>query len=156
MAIDESAKIILDAIGVVRNELKEPKRGPDVQKIVTEIELDASLSDALDYLDEFSHIMLLYWARKGESQELKTLRIRPHNDPEAPMAGIFATFTPDRPNPVGVSIARIVERNGNILKVSGLGIVDGTSVIDIKPYIPRVFSIPDAKVASWINRPRRP
>ena len=156
MVFDKSTEITLNAIGVIRNELKEPKRGPDIQNIITEIELDSSLSGALDHIDEFSHVMLLYWAGKGESREVKTLRIRPHNDPKAPMAGIFSTFTPDRPNPVGVSTAKIVELNGNTLKVSGIGIVDGTPVIDIKPYIPRAFSLPDARVASWINRPKQP
>ncbi len=137
------------AIGVVRNELNEPRRGPDVMQMVSEIVMDESLTDALDHLDEFSNIFVIYLTGPGP-QEPKALRIYPHDDENNPLAGIFSTFTTDRPNPIGMNLAKIVERNGNILKVTNFGVVNGTSVIDIRPYIPMHFSVPDAKVGSWL------
>ena len=67
------------------------------------------------------------------------------------MVGIFATFSPDRPNPIGLGVAEVVERKGNILKVTRFGIVNGTQIIDIKPYVPRAYMRTDAKVGAWIT-----
>jgi len=143
------ASVTIKAIGTIKNELKEAKRGG--RDVVSEIVLDDSLTDALDHLDEFSNILVFFWIEREAGQYPKELRVYPHNDTNNPLAGIFATNSTDRPNPVGMSIAEIVERKGNVLKVTGLGVVNGTPLIDIKPYIPRIYSLPDAKMGSWLT-----
>ena len=70
---------------------------------------------------------------------------------ELPLVGLFATRSPNRPNPVGIATVRLLERQGNILKVEGLDAIDGTPIIDIKPYIPGYDSATDAKVPPWIT-----
>jgi tRNA-Thr(GGU) m(6)t(6)A37 methyltransferase TsaA len=67
--------------------------------------------------------------------ECKTLRVHPRGDPAIPKRGIFATRSPDRPNPIGLCLVDVLAVNGPILKVRGLDAVDGTPVVDLKPYI---------------------
>jgi tRNA-Thr(GGU) m(6)t(6)A37 methyltransferase TsaA len=143
--------VTLKTIGVVRNELKEARRGPDVQQIVSEIVLDKSLADALEHLEDFTYVMVVYLAPRSANQDSMALKIYPHNDKNNPMVGIFATFTQDRPNPIGLAVAEVVERKDNILKVTKFGVVNGTHVIDIKPYVPRAYMRTDAKVGAWIT-----
>jgi tRNA-Thr(GGU) m(6)t(6)A37 methyltransferase TsaA len=69
----------------------------------------------------------------------------------AGVQGLFAVRTPNRPNPIGKTTVRLLERRGNILKVQGLDAIDGTPVLDIKPYIPGYDSTSDATVPSWVR-----
>jgi tRNA-Thr(GGU) m(6)t(6)A37 methyltransferase TsaA len=71
---------------------------------------------------------------------------------ELPLVGLFATRSPYRPNPVGKAAVRLLQRRGNVLRVRGLDAIDGTPVIDIKPYIPGYDSATDAKAPQWITR----
>ena len=70
---------------------------------------------------------------------------------DLPEKGIFATCSPARPNPVCLTAVPLLERRGNLLKVKGLDAVDGSPVVDIKPYNPRQYSVSKAKVASWMT-----
>ena len=67
--------------------------------------------------------------------------------------GVFASRSPDRPNPIGQSTVRLRHRQGNLLTVEGLDAIDGTPVIDIKPYIPGVDSVKNAQVPQWMTKP---
>jgi len=71
--------------------------------------------------------------------------------PELPLVGRFATRSPSRPNPVGQATVKLLERHDNILKVKGLDAIDGTPVIDIKPYLPGYDSADGAKVPLWMT-----
>jgi len=152
----ETADITLKPIGVVTNDLKElPRQGADF--IISDIFIDENLTDALDYIDEFSALIVFYWIQQGESTEPKPLKVYPQQDETQPQVGIFASDSMDRPNPVGIAIARLLERQGNMLRVFRLPALNGTPIIDIKPYIPRHSNITDVKVASWTEqRGRRP
>ena len=139
----------LKAIGFVRSEIKQPSPG-DWGQIVSEIIIDSSLSEALDSLDQFSHIIVLYWMHRVRGQF--PMKVHPRGQPELPLTGLFATRAPHRPNPVGKATVRLLERRGNRLRVQGLDAIDGTPVIDIKPYIPGYDSVADAEVPSWVTR----
>lgn len=141
----------LKAIGMVRNQVRLPP-GPDYDwsKVVSTIVIDSSLAAALDGLEEFSHIIVLYWLHQVSGHPPS--RVHPRGRPELPLVGLFASRAPDRPNPIGKSTVRLLERQGNILKVEGLDAIDGTPVIDIKPYIPARDSPADAKVPQWVTR----
>ena len=142
----------LKVIGIVRNEVKQkPKPGYNWWEIVSEIVVNSSLTEALDALDEFSHIIVLYWMHQVATTTQLPPKIHSGGKPELPLVGCFATRSPSRPNPIGKATVRLFERQGNILKVKGLDAIDGTPVIDIKPYIHGYDSVADAKVSPWVT-----
>jgi tRNA-Thr(GGU) m(6)t(6)A37 methyltransferase TsaA len=139
-------EITLKAIGVVRNEVKEPTHR-DSGEIVSEIIIDSNFTEALDNLEEFSHIIVLYWIHR--SRRPSPMKVHPRGNPERALTGVFATRSPSRPNPIGKATVRLLERQDNILKVRGLDAIDGTPVLDIKPYIPGYDSVDNARAPSW-------
>jgi tRNA-Thr(GGU) m(6)t(6)A37 methyltransferase TsaA len=143
-------EMTLKAIGIVRNEIKQPVRH-GWRDIVSEIVVNGNLAEALDGLDDFSHIIVLYWMHMLPAGKPLPLKVHPMGKPELPLVGRFATRSPSRPNPVGQSTVRLLERRGNILKVKGLDAIDGTPVIDIKPYLPGYDSVTEAKAPPWMT-----
>jgi len=142
----ELPNMTLKAIGIVRNKVRQPQKSEyDWQGIISEIVVDSSLSEALDSLDEFSHIIVLYWMHQAAGTQ-PPAKVHPRGKQERPLVGLFASRSPHRPNPIGKATVRLLERRGNILKVKGLDAIDGTPVIDIKPYIPGYDSVADARV----------
>ncbi len=148
---DELPVISLKAIGIVRNEFKHPVSRLDWGDIVSEIVVDPRLTDALDTMDEFSHLIVLYWMHRHPVESPPT-KVHPLGNPEIPLKGVFATRSPHRPNPIGMSTVRLLRRQDNILTVEGLDAIDGTPVIDIKPHIPGSDSPANARVPQWIPR----
>ena len=145
---NESPGMTLKAIGTVRNEIKEPVH-QGWGKVVSDIVIDSSLTEALDGLEEFSHIIVLYWMHQVSATGQLPTKIHPMGKQELPLVGLFATRSPHRPNPIGKTTVKLLQRQGNILRVEGLDAIDGTQVIDIKPYIPGYDSVTDAKVPQW-------
>ena len=139
-------EIKLKPIGRVRSERKEPTH-QKYPELVSEIIIDKALTVALDGLDDFSHIIVLWWIHK--TRRPVPLKAHPRGDPENKLTGVFATRSPDRPNPIGKSTVRLVGRRGNVLKVQGLDAIDGTPVLDIKPYIPGYDSVDEATAPLW-------
>jgi len=108
------------------------------------IEVFSEYAEGLKDIDTFSHIILLYeFDRAGEIKLIRPpfLDDEPH--------GVFASRHPCRPNGLGISVVRLLRCKGNILEVSGIDILDGTPLIDIKPYIPRFDCFPEA-AEGWI------
>jgi tRNA-Thr(GGU) m(6)t(6)A37 methyltransferase TsaA len=143
----ELPNIHMKAIGIIRNEIEKPTKR-DCDETVSEIIVDSKLAEGLDNLDEFSHIIVLYWIH--ESPHTSPTKVRPMGNPQHELMGVFATRSPDRPNPIGKTTVRLLERQGNVLKVKGLDAINGTPVIDIKPYIPGYDSVDNAKAPSWM------
>ena len=133
---------VLRAIGIVRNGIKQPPGQVPFgwENVVSDIVVDSSLTEALDGLGEFSHIVVLYWMHQVAATGQLPMKVHPMGNQELPIVGLFATRSPHRPNSVGVTTVRLLQRQGNILKVEGLDATDGTPVIDIKPYIPEFDS----------------
>ena len=148
--VDELPGITLKAVGVVRNTVKQaPGHGYNWQDVVSEIVVDSSLTEALDGLEKYSHIIVIWWMHKVTVTDQSPTKIHPQGNLEIPLTGIFATRSPRRPNPLGKATVRLLQRQGNILKVKGLDAIDGTPVIDIKPYIPRYDSVTGARAPEW-------
>jgi tRNA-Thr(GGU) m(6)t(6)A37 methyltransferase TsaA len=143
----ELPSMTLQAIGVVRSEIKQPSKH-DFENVISEIVIDSNLTEALDNLDEFSHIIVIYWMHQSRRPAPK--KVHPRGNPEHSLMGVFATRSPDRPNPIGKATVRLLERRGNVLKIKGLDAIDGTPVIDIKPYIPGYDSVKNAKAPPWV------
>ncbi len=149
--VSEPPDITLRPIGVVRNEVKQPMR-EGWEKIVSDIIVDDSLTEALDGLAEFSHIIVLYWMHRVAATGNPPTKVHPMGREELPLVGLFATRSPNRPNPLGKATVRLLERRNNILTVEGLDAIDGTPVVDIKPYLPGSDSADGARVAPWVAR----
>ena len=149
--VKELSSMVLKAIGVVRIEIKQPSR-LDGKDVVSDIVVDANLTEALDNLDEFSHIIVLYWMHQVTTTEQPPTKVRPRGKRELPLVGLFATRSPNRPNPIGKATVRLIKRQGNVLKVKGLDATDGSPVIDIKPYLPGYDSVARAKVPLWVSK----
>ena len=143
----ELPEIKFKAIGIIWSEIKQPSRRKS-KDIVSEIVIDRNLTESLDNLEEFSHIIVLYWIHKSRSKVPK--KVRPKSNPRHDLMGVFATRSPDRPNPIGKSTVKLVERQDNVLKVQGLDAINGTPVLDIKPYIPGYDSVENAKAPLWM------
>jgi tRNA-Thr(GGU) m(6)t(6)A37 methyltransferase TsaA len=139
----------LKAIGVVSNSIKQPMRH-GWQEVVSEIIINSELTQALDGLGDFSHIIVLYWMHQLSERQPLPLKVHPMGNRELPLTGRFATRSPSRPNPIGQATVELLERRANVLKVKGLDAIDGTPVIDIKPYIPGYDSASNAKAPRWM------
>ncbi len=141
----------LEAIGIVRNEIERPGR-VGWQSIVSEIVLKSSLTEALEGLEEFSHIIVLFWLHQISPPERSTLKVHPRGRRDIPLKGVFATRSPARPNPLGIAVVRLLERRDNVLKVLGLDAINGTPVVDIKPFLPGYDTIADATAPPWVEK----
>jgi tRNA (adenine37-N6)-methyltransferase len=100
-------------------------------------------------IDGFSHLILIY---AFDRVRQAALRVRPYLDTEE--RGVFATRSPARPNPIGITVVRLLGVEGQVLRVCGVDMLDGTPVLDIKPYLPDFDSHPDARTG-WFERCRR-
>jgi tRNA-Thr(GGU) m(6)t(6)A37 methyltransferase TsaA len=147
--MNEFPNITFKAIGTVRSELKK-REHHDAKDIVAEIVIDPDLTEGLDNLEEFSHIIVIYLLH--QSRTPFPMKVHPKYRKESTPVGVFASRSPDRPNPLAKTTVKLLERRGNILKVQGLDAIDGSPVIDIKPYIPDIDSVKDARVPSWMTK----
>lgn len=144
-------EIRMEQIGVVHNSVehrKDTSWGEDISEII----IDESLSGGLDGLSDFSHAIIIYYLDKANFIKDKHLQRRPQNREDMPLVGIFSQRGKDRPNHIGLTAVQIVSVNGNILRVKGLDAVNGTPVLDIKPYYPMYDCKENATVPEWVER----
>lgn len=120
-----------------RGECPKNARGSDA---VCTIELDPRYAAALDGVASCSHLVVLYFMH--EARRDLVVQVPRHGE----RRGTFAIRSPVRPNPVAMSVVRLIDIHGIILKVVGLDCLDGTPLIDIKPYFASVDSVPEATV----------
>jgi len=122
----------LQEIGIVHNAYKNltdiPRQGRMSEEI-SEIEIHPNFSDGLLKIEQNKYLVVLYWAHLAKRDILKTI------PPAArEIHGVFASRSPGRPNPLSLCIAELIAREGNTLRVKGIDALDGSSIIDIKPY----------------------
>jgi tRNA-Thr(GGU) m(6)t(6)A37 methyltransferase TsaA len=134
-------EINLSPIAVVRNE-RSTAEDDGWGGVVSEIILDPSLpEESLDGLQTFSHVEILFYFHLVKPEQIVTSARHPRDNPDWPKVGIFAQRGRVRPNRLGVSVAKLLRREGRSLFVEGLDAVDGTPVLDIKPvmaeFLPR-------------------
>jgi len=136
----------LKPIGIIRTPYKKDGDAPyQAYKLedVGEIEVFKEYEKGLKDIDGFSHLIILYEFHKSVKRSVKKehylesrgLLVKPYLD-DTPH-GVFATRSPNRPNPIGLTVVELLERKGNILKVKGIDMLDGTPLLDIKPYVPK-------------------
>ena len=149
MASEPSA-IDIVPIGSVRSPVKEYQHpGYPWQQVESEIVINESLTEELEGLEENSHIFVIYRLHLAKDESKMSSKVHPRGDKSLPLVGRLATRSPYRHNSLGLKLVRLEGRQGNVLKVRGLDALDGTPIIDIKPYIPGYDSVDDATVPSW-------
>ena len=136
-------------IGVIHTPHKEPKGTPiqptGAQGIEGTIELNPEYRPGLKDLDGFSHVILLYHFHRAEGY---SLQVKPYMDKDT--HGVFATRIPGRPNPIGLSVVRLLDIEGGTLRIQDVDILDGTPLLDIKPYVP-AFDHRETDRIGWLT-----
>jgi len=142
-------KIELKPIGFVKTKAvgKEVRDRRNVSQIV----LREDLAEALDGIEDFSHLFVIFWMHEISNEERRTVKVHPRGREDMPLLGVFATRTPHRPNPIGITLVELLEVEGNVLIVRGLDAFDGTPVLDIKPFDYWDMA-EDARVPDWWMR----
>jgi len=130
IAVHSSNRIEVHPIGVVQRQ--HPNEDVNDRELVSKIVIAKECAAGLDGIEDWSHLYVIFWMHEI-SDEKKTL-VCPRSEPDVPAVGIFATRAPIRPNPIGLTLVELVRREENVLVVKGLDALDGTPVLDIKPY----------------------
>ena len=141
-----SSKINLEPVGFVKTEAvgKEVRDKNVVSKIVFREEY----TEALEGVEEFSHLFVLFWLHEISDESRIIMKVRPRGRSDMPLLGIFATRTPHRPNPIGLTRVKLLKVEDNVVTVQGLDAFDGTPVLDIKPF-DSWDTTEDFKVPEW-------
>jgi len=144
--------IRMEPIGRIANEVAFGRSNVCWESITSTIMLLPQWVEGLDGIEEFSHIIVIFYLDRAKSDGSLRLKTHPMGRPELPEVGIFATRSPFRPNGIGVTTVRLLRREGDKLIVEGLDAYDGTPVLDIKPYLTRGDLVSGVKVAGWTQR----
>lgn len=161
----------LKPVGVVRSEIKAPMLSADeddlsltdrmenikayhrqVEKGICELIIDPEWEELLDGIEGFSHVLVLYWPHLLDPSRRNLRKVHPMGRKDMPLQGIFATCSPARPNPVLVSAVPLVARNGNVITVKGLEAVDGSPIVDVKPYSKSYLKVDGLKMPAWMEQ----
>jgi tRNA-Thr(GGU) m(6)t(6)A37 methyltransferase TsaA len=136
----------LKPIGIIHSPYKEREKcPPQGREEVCRIQVFDQYAEGLKDVDGFSHLILLYCfhSMKGYSLSVKTPW-------DSERHGVFSTRSPSRPTPIGFSVVELVERSGNQLTVKGLDALEGTPLLDIKPYLPAIDSETGVRIG-WVE-----
>jgi tRNA-Thr(GGU) m(6)t(6)A37 methyltransferase TsaA len=166
---DKTETMVLTPIGRVESEIKTSRLMAEmkdlsissrmekvkayhqkVEENICRLMIFEQWTELLDGIEDFSHILVLYWAHLIDPQRRNLRKVYPMGRKDMPLTGIFATCSPARPNPVLVSAVPLLERKDNTLKVKGFEAVDGSPIIDVKPYIKPYYSAENSTVPQWM------
>ena len=152
-AVLQPMEINYRPIGIVHTPFKEiegmPIQSAGATRIQGSIEIFLDFAAGLQDIDGFSHLILLYHFHRVQEPKLVVtpfLDSRPH--------GVFATRAPTRPNAIGLSIVRLLQREDNLLHIENVDLLDGTPLLDIKPYVPEFDQQPADRVG-WLEQAQR-
>ena len=140
----------LRSIGSIETEFNDPS-GMPIQSTGAELTagrviVDEAYEEGLADIDGFSHLILLYYFHKSKGYDLM---VKPFLDDQK--RGLFSTRAPRRPNQIGLSIVKLLSRNGPVLTIQGIDVLNGTPLIDIKPYVP-TFDIKEVTATGWLEK----
>jgi tRNA-Thr(GGU) m(6)t(6)A37 methyltransferase TsaA len=146
-----SAEIRIEPIGVVRSPVTQTEVDEGWGSVVSELVLAEPLAPGLSGLDTFSHAIVVFWMTHAFVPARDLVR-RPRGREDMPQLGIFAQRGKQRPNPIGVSVVEVLEVAGRVVKVRGLDAIDGTPILDLKPYVPVFDRATGARVPEWMDQ----
>jgi len=149
----DGSRLVVRPVGVVRSPFRSEEGTPiqpgQGRRAEGRIEILPEYQEALADLEGFERIWLLSWFNRAMAWRT---RVAPYRDDN--LRGLFATRAPARPNPVGISAVRLLRVEAGVLHVAELDILDGTPVLDVKPYVPEFDAFPVAR-AGWLERAGR-
>jgi tRNA-Thr(GGU) m(6)t(6)A37 methyltransferase TsaA len=167
----QSEALLLKPIGVVRSTIKTPMLSADehdlsadarmenirayhrqVKASVCQLVIDSQWAQLLDGIEAFSHILVLYWPHLLDPARRSLRKVHPMGRKDLPLTGIFATCSPARPNPVLVSAVPLLARKDNVLEVQGFEAVDGSPIIDVKPYSKSYLQVDNLSMPEWMEK----
>ena len=141
--VESTEKIVLKPIGVVHTNASDKQVKEEHREIEATVEVFPEFEKALQGLDGYSHLFIMSYLHKLRPEQIGPLKVKPRRATkrgfkleELPTLGVFALDSPTRPNPIGLTLVRLLKIQGGRLFVSGIDLFDGTPVIDIKPYQP--------------------
>ncbi len=141
--------ITLEPIGTVKNSRKEIS-DDYWGGLVSQIILGEKFGeDSLKGIEEFSHLEIIFYFDKVSNGKIKSGASHPRSNTAWPETGIFAQRGKNRPNKLGLTIVKLIKREGKALSVSGLDAIDGTPVLDIKPVIKEFLPVDEIKQPEW-------
>lgn len=146
--VEGQQKLQLKSIGVIHSPYHDGAHAPYQgcgREETCQVEVFKEFEGGLKDIEGFSHIILIYYLHKSKAYNL-TVKTHWNTKPH----GLFTTRSPNRPCPLGLSVVRLVARKENILEVKELDAIDGTPLLDIKPYFPSIDEKADAKVG-WFE-----
>ncbi len=171
MGGENAPTLVLRPVGVIRSKIHKPflaaeeddiKMQGDMEKIreeihrvrreISEIVIKEELVDLLRGVEDYSHLVVLYWAHKVPDQSRSLTLVHPMGREENPLTGIFGTCSPARPNPVLMTVVRLWARKENVLQVTGMDAIDGSPLIDIKPYVKGLYPQGEVQVPEWMRK----
>jgi tRNA-Thr(GGU) m(6)t(6)A37 methyltransferase TsaA len=137
-------------VGVVHSPFKDVK-GMPIQTVGAKgvggtLEIEPQYQDGLKDLEGFSHIILIYHFHRSKGYSLE---VKPFMDDD--VRGVFATRAPQRPNPIGISVVKLVKVQGRMIFIEDVDIVDGTPLLDIKPFVPE-FDVREVERTGWLSK----
>jgi tRNA (adenine37-N6)-methyltransferase len=138
-----------EPIGVVKSPVKE-QTDEKWGQVISEIHLNAELAPGLAGLKDFSHVIVVFYMHQAKWNPQPDLVRRPQGRADMPLLGIFSQRAKHRPNPMGITAVELVEVRVNVVKVKGLDAIDGTPVLDIKPYFPEYDRPETVKTPAWV------
>jgi len=136
-------------IGIIHSPFTQPDQTPiqaSRSQAIGQVEIYPEFVDGIKDLEELSHIFLLYVFHRAENYQLL---VKPFLDNA--LHGLFATRYPYRPNPIGLSVVRLLACKNNRLEIEGVDVLDGTPLLDIKPYVPD-FDVRENVKTGWYAR----
>lgn len=146
MAMD---RIEINPIGVIHTPFENlegmPIQPVGAEQVHGQVVLEPEYQEGLADIEGFSHLILLYAFHQSKGFKLK---VKPFLDDQP--RGLFATRAPRRPNPIGLSIVELLRREGNTLHIKNIDVVDGTPLLDLKPYVP-AFDSPEVTAIGWLE-----
>jgi tRNA-Thr(GGU) m(6)t(6)A37 methyltransferase TsaA len=125
-------KIFLEPIGFVQTKAV----GHEIRdkNIISKIVIREKYTEALKGIEEFSHLFVLFWLNEMSINNRKVMKIHPRGRVDMPLVGVFATRSPYRPNPIGLTRVKLLEIEGNVITVQGLDAYNNSPVLDLKPF----------------------
>jgi len=146
MTMSATEEIELEPIGFVKTKAvgKEVRDRGSISEIVFREEL----AEALEGVEDFSHVFVIFWMHELPREERRKMKVHPRGRKDMPLLGVFATRTPHRPNPLGLTLVEVLSVKSNVVTVRGLDAFDGTPVLDMKPF-DYMDTTGDARVPEW-------
>ncbi|MBS7659277.1 MAG: tRNA (N6-threonylcarbamoyladenosine(37)-N6)-methyltransferase TrmO [Candidatus Bathyarchaeia archaeon] len=116
------------------------------------IRIYPEFKSGLKGIDGFSHIIVLYWIHLRDTEkDRSTLLVYPRRHKVNIETGVFACRSPSRPNPIGLCVVKLLEVKDDSIIVKGLDAIEGSPIVDIKPYIPAIDAVLDARIPKWLT-----